>query len=26
LYSKMTEADNDRVIDTVRNLVKENRR
>jgi perosamine synthetase len=26
LYSKMTEADIDRVIDTVRNLVKENRR
>ena len=26
LYSKMTEADNDRVIDTVRNLVKEYRR
>ena len=26
LYSKMTEADNGRVIDTVRNLVKENRR
>ena len=26
LYSKMTEADNDRVIDTVRNLVKANRR
>jgi len=26
LYSKMTEADIDRVIGTVRNLVKENRR